>query len=59
MSRPKKRTENGRLTKEAAEIIIEMIKEGVVEGGLKTFGAGVVAAKFKKDVSSDPNDLFQ
>lgn len=35
MSRPKKRTKSGRLTKEAAEIIIEMIKEGVVQGKLR------------------------
>lgn len=55
MSRPKKRTENGRLTKEAAEIVIEMINEGVVEGGLETFGAGVIPAEFEKDLSGDPS----
>ena len=57
MSRPKKRTKNGRLTKEAAEIVIEMIKEGVVEGGLKTFGVGVIPAEFEKDLSGDPSDF--
>lgn len=57
MSRPKKRTETGRLTKEAAEIVIEMIKEGVVEGGLKTFGVGVIPAEFEKDLSGDPSDF--
>lgn len=35
MSRPKKRTENGRLTREAVEIIIEMLEEGVVQGKLR------------------------
>ncbi len=57
MSRPKKRTESGRLTKEAAEIVIEMIKEGVVTGGLETFGAGVIPAEFEKDLSGDPSDF--
>lgn len=55
MSRPKKRTKTGRLTKEAAEIVIEMINEGVVEGGLETFGAGVIPAEFEKDLSGDPS----
>ena len=57
MSRPKKRTETGRLTKEAAEIVIEMIKEGVVEGGLETFCIGVIPAEFEKDLSGDPSDF--
>ena len=57
MSRPKKRTETGRLTKEAAEIVIEMIKEGVVEGGLETFGVGVIPAEFEKDFSGNPSDF--
>lgn len=57
MSRPKKRTENGRLTKEAAEIVIEMIKEGVVAGGLKTLGVGVIPAEFEKDLSGNPRDF--
>jgi hypothetical protein len=57
MSRPKKRTETGRLTKEAAEIVIEMIKEGVVTGGLETFGVGVIPAEFEKDLSGDPSDF--
>ena len=35
MSRPKKRTKNGRLTREAVEIIIEMLEEGVVQGELR------------------------
>lgn len=35
MSRPKKRTGNGRLTREAVEIIIEMLEEGVVQGKLR------------------------
>lgn len=35
MSRPKKRTITGRLTKEAAEIIIKMLEEGVVQGDLE------------------------
>jgi len=57
MSRPKKRTETGRLTKVAAAIVIEMIKEGVVEGGLETFGIGVIPAEFEKDWSSNPVDF--
>lgn len=57
MSRPKKRTTTGRLTKEAAEIVIEMIKEGVIEGGLETFGIGVIPAEFEKDLSGDPHDF--
>lgn len=57
MSRPKKRTKTGRLTKESAEIVIEMIKEGVVTGGLKTFGVGVIPAEFKKDWSGNPSDF--
>ena len=57
MSRPKKRTKTGRLTKEAAEIVIEMIKEGVVKGGLETFGAGVIPAEFEKDLSGNPSDF--
>ena len=57
MSRPKKRTETGRLTKEAADIFIEMIKEGVVKGGLETFGAGVIPAEFGKDLSGDSGDF--
>lgn len=57
MSRPKKRTKTGRLTKEAAEIVIEMIKEGVVTGGLKTFGVGVIPAEFERDFSGNPHDF--
>lgn len=57
MSRPKKRTDTGRLTKEAAAIVIEMIKEGVIEGGLETFGVGVIPAEFEKDLSGDPSDF--
>ena len=57
MSRPKKRTKTRRLTKEAAEIVIEMINEGVVEGGLETFGAGVIPAEFAKDLSGNPSDF--
>lgn len=35
MSRPKKRTITGRFTKEAAEIVIEMLQEGKVQGDLE------------------------
>ena len=34
MSRPKKRTKTERFTKEAAKIVVEMLKEGVVKGKL-------------------------
>ena len=34
-----------------------MINEGVVEGGLKTFGVGVIPAEFEKDLSGNPSDF--
>ena len=40
MSRPKKCMDNGRLTTEAAEIVVEMLKEGEVQGDLKWLSGG-------------------
>lgn len=53
MSRPKKRTESGRLTKEAAEIVIEMLEEGVVQGKLLLFVGCEIYPEFYRDSSSD------
>lgn len=49
MSRPKKRTETGRLTKEAAEIVVEMLREGVVQGDLKWLSGGQTPPTFEED----------
>ena len=52
MSRPKKRTENGRLTKEAAEIVVEMLNEDVVQGRLRQANDGwTIAPTFSQDIS--------
>lgn len=53
MNRPKKRTESGRLTKEAAEIIIGMLGEGVVQGKLLLFCGSEIYPEFYWDSSSD------
>lgn len=47
----KKRTETGRFTREAAEIIVEMLKDDVVKGGLRTAGGGEVSSVFGQDLS--------
>ena len=49
MSRPKKRTKNGRLTKEAAEIVVEMLREEVVQGDLKWLSGGQTPPTFEED----------
>ena len=49
MSRPKKRTKNGRLTKEAAEIVIEMLKEGAIQGKLHRADWCELAPEFYQD----------
>ena len=49
MSRPKKRTKNGRLTREAVEIIIEMLEEGVVQGKLRQADWCELDPKFYRD----------
>ena len=49
MSRPKKRTKNGRLTKEAAEIVIEMLKEGAIQGKLHRANWCELAPEFYQD----------
>lgn len=53
MSRPKKRTETGRLTKEAAEIVVEMLKEGVVQGLVRQARGCTLAPTFAQDISDD------
>lgn len=53
MSRPKKRTENGRLTKEAAEIVVEMLREGVVQGLVRQARGCTLAPTFSQDISDD------
>ena len=53
MSRPKKRTESGRLTKEAAEIVVEMLKEGVVQGLVRQARGCTLAPTFAQDISDD------
>ena len=52
MSRPKKRTETGRLTKEAAEIVVEMLREGVVQGDLKWLSGRLTPPTFERDRSA-------
>lgn len=54
MSRPKKRTENGRLTREAAEIVVEMLLAGVVKGRLRQADGGCTTVPtFSRDISDD------
>ena len=53
MSRPKKRTETGRLTKEAAEIVVEMLREGVVQGRLRQANGCTLAPTFARDTSDE------
>ena len=47
----KKRTETGRFTKEAAAIVVEMLKDDVVKGELRTAGGGEVSSVFGQDLS--------
>ena len=53
MSRPKKRMENGRLSKEAAKIVIEMLQEGVVKGPMRQARGCTLAPTFFQDISDD------
>ncbi len=55
MSRPKKRTESGRLTREAAEIVIEMLEEGVVQGKLRLENGCELDPEFYQD---DPDAQY-
>lgn len=52
MSRPKKRTETGRLTAEAAEIVVEMLREGVVQGDLKWLSGRQTPPTFERGRST-------
>lgn len=47
----KKRTKTGRFTKEAAAIVVEMLKDDVVKGKLRTAGGGEVSSVFGQDLS--------
>ena len=49
MSRPKKRTKNGRLTREVVEIIIEMLEGGVVQGKLRQADWCELGPEFYRD----------
>ena len=53
MSRPKKRTKTGRWTKEAAEIVIEMLKEGVIQGKLRQACGWGLDPKFYQDSTDE------
>lgn len=55
MSRPKKRTENGRLTAEAAEIVVEMLRECEVQGDLKWLSGRHTPPTFERDKSTATN----
>lgn len=52
MSRPKKCTETGRLTAEAAEIVVEMLRAGVVQGNLKWLSGRQTPPTFERDRST-------
>lgn len=45
----KKRTENGRFTKEAAAIVIEMLKEGAVQSGMRLACGKAISHEFEYD----------
>lgn len=53
MSRPKKRMENGRLTAEAAGIVVEMLREGVVKGELKWMSGRITSHTFEEELDAD------
>ena len=53
MSRPKKRTKNGRLSKKAAEIVIEMLEEGVVKGKLRQVEGCKLGPEFYWDYADE------
>ena len=53
MSRPKKRTKNGRLTKEAAEIVLEMLKEGGIQGKLRQAEGCELDSEFYRDYADE------
>lgn len=45
----KKRTDNGRFTKEAAAIVIEMLKEGAVQGKMRLACGRAISHEFEYD----------
>nr|DAK40187.1 MAG TPA: hypothetical protein [Caudoviricetes sp.] len=48
----KKRNKTGRFTKEAAAIVVEMLKDDAVKGKLRTAGGGEVSSVFGQDLSN-------
>lgn len=53
MSRPKKRTKNGRLTREAVEIVLEMLKEGGIQGKLRQAEGCELDPEFYRDYADE------
>lgn len=53
MSRPKKRTKNGRLTREATEIVLEMLKEGGIQGKLRQAEGCELDPEFYRDYADE------
>lgn len=51
MNQPKKRNKYGRYTKEAADIIIEMLKEGVVQGKLLLANGTIRETSIHEDIT--------
>lgn len=49
----KKRNKTGRFTKEAAAIVIEMLKEGAVQGEMRLADGGTISHKFEHDTRGD------
>lgn len=53
MSRPKKRTKTERFTKEAAKIVVEMLKDGVVKGKLLQANLCELAPEFSPNPQNE------
>lgn len=53
MSQSKKRNKYGRFTKEAADIIVEMLKEGAVQGELVLANGTLRETYFKEDITDE------
>lgn len=51
MNQPKKRNKYGRYTKEAADIIVEMLKEGVVQGKLLLANGTIRETSIHEDIT--------
>lgn len=53
MNQPKKRNKYGRFTKEAADIIVEMLKEGIMYGNLLLANGETRKPAFQEDTSDN------